>query len=113
LGEEEEYLVAVDLEVTSTRRKGVKPFTRRVKTNPRRGRFWLTTYRLGSANQASDYELVSQFIINHVWKEFTNGDDIGDALEDKREVNLDAHRPSITMSQAQDAVTRDKEDQEN
>jgi hypothetical protein len=28
-------------------------------------------------------------------------------------VNLDVHRPSITMSQAQDAVTRDKEDQEN
>jgi hypothetical protein len=51
--------------------------------------------------------------VNHIRKEFTNGDDIGDALEDKQEVNLDAHKPSITMSQAQDAVTRDKEDQEN
>jgi hypothetical protein len=70
-------------------------------------------YHLGSAKQASDYELVSQFIINYIRKEFTNVDDIGDALEDKQEVNLDVHRPSITMSQAQDAVTQDKEDQEN
>jgi hypothetical protein len=68
---------------------------------------------LGLAKQASDYGLVSQFIINHIQKEFTNGDDIGDALEDKQEVDLDAHRPSITMSQAQDVVTRDKEDQES
>jgi hypothetical protein len=65
-------------------------------------------FRLGLAKQASDYELVSQFIKKHIQKEFTNGDDIGDAVEDKTEVDLDAHMPSITMSQDQDVVTSNK-----
>ena len=38
-------------------------------------------YYLGSAKQASDYVTVTEFIINHIRVTFTNGGDIGEALE--------------------------------
>jgi hypothetical protein len=37
---------------------------------------------LGTSKQASDFELVSQFIINHIRKEYEDGNDVGDVLED-------------------------------
>jgi hypothetical protein len=112
--EEEEDIVAADLEVASTRKGESQAFHKKSEEQPKE-RNVLADYifHLGSAKQACDYKLVSQLIINHIRKEFTNGDDICDALEDKQEVNVDTHRPSITMSQAQDAVTRDKEYQDN
>jgi hypothetical protein len=70
-------------------------------------------FSLGTSKQASDFELVSQFIINHIRKEFDNGNDIGDALEDRKEVDFTKFKPSIEMSQNQDQIARDKEDQEN
>ena len=45
-------------------------------------------YSIGSAKQASDYSVITQFIINHVRKTFEFGDDIGDALETRKEVTL-------------------------
>jgi hypothetical protein len=52
-------------------------------------------FYLGSSKQASDYEVVSQFVINHICKEFTNGEDIGDALESRSEVDFDAYKPRV------------------
>ena len=46
-------------------------------------------YSIGSAKQASDYSVITQFIINHIRKSFEFGDDIGDALENWKDVELD------------------------
>jgi hypothetical protein len=59
-------MVVADLEVASTRREEVKPFTRRMKNNPREEVLADYIFRLGLGKQASDYELVSQFTINHI-----------------------------------------------
>ena len=54
-------------------------------------------YYIGSAKQASDYPVITSFIINHIQKTFTNGDDIADALETKNETVI--QRPSMQISQ--------------
>ena len=45
-------------------------------------------YAIGSARQASDYSVITAFIINHIRKTFEYGDDIGDALESRSETVL-------------------------
>jgi hypothetical protein len=70
-------------------------------------------FNLGSSKQASDFELISQYIINHIRKEYDNSNDIGDALEDRKEVDFTKVRPSLQFSQNTDNIQRDKEDQEN
>jgi hypothetical protein len=54
---------------------------------------------------------VSQFIINHIRKEYEDGNDVGDGLEDRKEVDFDHFKPGLVFSQDQDQITRDKEDQ--
>jgi hypothetical protein len=70
-------------------------------------------FSLGTSKQPSDFELVSQFIINHIRKEFDNGNDIRDAQEARKEVDFTKFKTSSEMSQNQDQIARDKEDQEN
>jgi hypothetical protein len=67
-------------------------------------------FSLGTGKQASDFELVSQFIINHIRKEYEDGNDVGDALEVQKEVDFDRYKPSLHVSQNQDQIQRDKED---
>jgi hypothetical protein len=67
---------------------------------------------IGSTKTASEFEIVSQYVINHIRKEFTNGEDIGEALETRQEVDFDAYRPTLRMSVLQDDIARDKEDTE-
>jgi hypothetical protein len=68
-------------------------------------------FNIGSSKQASEFELVSQFIINHIRKEYEDGNDVGDALEERKEVDFDQFKPGLVFSQHQDQITRDKEDQ--
>jgi hypothetical protein len=58
-------------------------------------------YYIGSAKQASDFTLVTNFILNHIKKTFTNGDDIGTALEERKEKDFTRLIP--TMQQSADA----------
>jgi hypothetical protein len=39
-------------------------------------------YYLRSAKQASDYEMITQFLINYIKKTFNYGSDIGQALKE-------------------------------
>jgi hypothetical protein len=57
--------------------------------------------------------VVSQFVINHICKEFANGEDIGDALESRSEVDFDAHKPRVRLSSETDSIQRYKSDMEN
>jgi len=38
-------------------------------------------YYVGSARQASDYEITTEFVINHIRKTYTDGENIATALE--------------------------------
>ena len=60
-------------------------------------------YQVGTAHQASDYETNTQFIINHIKKEYDDGgDDIAKALEDLEHVDIDAFQPRVQISQSTD-----------
>ena len=54
-------------------------------------------FYLGSAKQASDYETTSEFLINHIRKTYTYGNDIGTALETLTETDLDSHKPKLEL----------------
>jgi hypothetical protein len=48
-------------------------------------------YYLGSVKQAADYDTTNNFIINHIVKTFTFGNDIGIALSTKKPYSMDQH----------------------
>ena len=66
-------------------------------------------YTLGK--QSMDYDVVTKFLILHIRKNYTNGDDIGNALETLQEVTFES--PTLEMSSSEDELTRKREDKEN
>ena len=67
-------------------------------------------YSIGSAKQASDYSVINQFIINHIRKSFEFGDDIGDALENRKDIELEA--PKLKPV-SKDSENKELEEREN
>ncbi|KAG7371066.1 reverse transcriptase RNA-dependent DNA polymerase [Nitzschia inconspicua] len=59
-------------------------------------------FYLGSAKQASDYETTARYVINHITKEFDQGQDIGEALEELKEVDQSKWEPKLKYSKATD-----------
>jgi hypothetical protein len=61
-------------------------------------------YYLGSAKQASDYEMTTEFLINYIKKTFDYGSDIGRALKELKEVDTNPWRPTLNHSSDTDAA---------
>ena len=59
-------------------------------------------YYLGSAQQASDYETTTEFLINHIKKLYEFGNDIGTALEELTELDLAKYKPTMASSKDSD-----------
>jgi hypothetical protein len=59
---------------------------------------------LGSVKQAADYEKTTDFLINHIKKNFDFGNDIGTTLEDLSLFDIANYKPSLKIS-IQDEVT--------
>ena len=38
--------------------------------------------------QSADYDIITKFLILHIWKTYLNGDDIGNALENQQETEF-------------------------
>ena len=55
-------------------------------------------YYLGSAKQAANYEVTTDYLLNHIKKTFVFGNDIASALYDKTPYNVDQHKPSLKFS---------------
>ena len=58
-------------------------------------------YYIGSAKQASDCGLITSYLINYIRKTYTNGDDIGTALEERTETDFDSIMPTLTPAKLQ------------
>ena len=69
-------------------------------------------YYLGSAKQASDYESITEFLINYIKKTFTYGMDIGTVLESLQELDLNEYKPSLSVSLNHDEIIRMAEDKQ-
>ena len=55
-------------------------------------------YYVGSARQASDYEITTEFVINHIRKTYTDGEDIATALETLQDIDVKNWKPTIETS---------------
>jgi hypothetical protein len=70
-------------------------------------------YYVGSAKQASDYVTTTQFIINHIKKNYDHGEDIAFALENMHERDLSKFQPQLqTVSLPSSASTQEKAEAE-
>lgn len=69
-------------------------------------------YYLGSAKQASDYEMTTEFIINYVKKTYDYGHDIAAALKDLEEVDMTAERPELQQSSLTDSEDKARENKQ-
>ena len=67
-------------------------------------------YSIGSAKQASDYSVITQFIINHIRKNYEYGADIGDTLEKREEPTFEA--PKL-LAVAADSTDKELEAKQN
>ena len=56
------------------------------------------TYYLGSAQQASDYEIATEFFINFIKKTYDYGNDIGQALDTLTEPNTGGWKKNLEVS---------------
>jgi hypothetical protein len=55
-------------------------------------------YYLGSAKQASDYEMTTKYLINYIFRTFKYGNNIGQALRELEYPNPDSWKPSMQQS---------------
>ena len=55
-------------------------------------------YYLGSAKQASDYQVTTAYLINHIQKIFDLSEAIGDTLRNEELVNTDKWKPELEVS---------------
>ena len=55
-------------------------------------------YYVGSARQASDYEITTEFVINHIRKTYTDGENIATALETLEDLDVNEWKPTIETS---------------
>ena len=63
-------------------------------------------YQIGSAKQASDFVIVTKFLINHIRKTYRYGDDIGQALEKRVTFDFTQERPKLSYSSSTDATKK-------
>ena len=61
-------------------------------------------FYVGSSKQASDYEITSEYIINHVKLTFERGNDIAEAMRSLQLEDTDNWKPTLLRSAATDAA---------
>ena len=63
-------------------------------------------YCVGNARQASDYEITTEFVINHIRKTYTDGEDIATALETLQDIDVKEWKPRMVTSVERDDQIR-------
>jgi Reverse transcriptase (RNA-dependent DNA polymerase) len=69
-------------------------------------------YYLGSVKQAADYEKTTDYLINHIKKNFDFGNDIGTTLEDLNLFDIANYKPSLKISIQDEATAKLIEDKQ-
>ena len=71
-------------------------------------------YYIGSAKQASDFSVITNYLILHIRKNFSPwGDDIASAIEKRRPFDFTSVKPTKDISTNPDATAKAREDEEN
>jgi Reverse transcriptase (RNA-dependent DNA polymerase) len=68
-------------------------------------------YYLGSAKQAADYDTTTEYILNHIIKTFTFGNDIATALSDENgnDYDMSQHKPVLEQVASDDTFLTEAE----
>eukprot|EP00978_Attheya_sp_CCMP212_P006031 scaffold13573_cov49-Attheya_sp.AAC.1 len=66
-------------------------------------------YYIGSSKQASDFEITTEFVINHVKKTFEYGHNIGTALKLLEPMDKLKDKPKLAVSTGSNAETKIQE----
>ena len=69
-------------------------------------------YYIGSAKQASEFEAITEFLLNHIREKFEYGNDIAKAIDDQEPVDTKIWRPSLQKSQSEDPEIKEIENEE-
>ena len=67
---------------------------------------------VGSSSQASDYETTSEYLINHIKKNYEYGADIASAIKKEIEYDMKIHKPSIQTSTSTDTTVQNTENRQ-
>ena len=70
------------------------------------------TYYIGSAKQASDYEAITDFLINQIKETYEFGNDIAMAIVNQEPVKTDSWRPTLQKSSNSDPDSKDAENEQ-
>jgi hypothetical protein len=62
-------------------------------------------YYIGSAKQASDFTTTTEYFINYIRRTFTQGNDVANTLEVRKEVTMTDFMPVLQQSVEQDPTT--------
>ena len=69
-------------------------------------------HHIVSSKKASDFEVITKFIINHIKETFDSGKDIADALRMMNSPNTVEWRPTMSASTFEDEATRERYNRE-
>jgi len=69
-------------------------------------------YYLGTSRQATEYEITTEFIKNHIKKEFDYGNDIATALDNLQEFRIINLKPILLISDDEDESIRLQENKQ-
>jgi hypothetical protein len=69
-------------------------------------------YFLGTTKQASEYEAIKLFVINHIKKEFEYGSDTALALDKLREFEINKYKPVLQTSASENLSIKILEDRQ-
>ena len=69
-------------------------------------------FYIGSKRQASDFEVCSEFLINHIKKDFNRGNDIAEALRTLRSPDTNSWKPILRRSKQKDQELKNLENEQ-
>ena len=69
-------------------------------------------YYIGSARQASDYEALTEFLINYIQQNFEFGDYIANAIVNQKPINTDLWKPFLQKSNSSDPEIKELESEQ-
>ena len=69
-------------------------------------------FYVGSSKQASDFETTYEFLLNHIKKTYTRGNDISEALRTLEDPDSDQWKPTLIMSTETDADLKARENRQ-
>ena len=69
-------------------------------------------YYIGSATKANDYNIITNFIINHIKSTYRYGEDISKALEERKNIDFKDEIPRLQTSASDDEELKEVENRQ-